>query len=135
MLVLTRGKDTVVHIGGDIAVIVRNLTPGQVVIQIDCPSALMLKTAAGVGAGSPVNAGADNGITPSGPARSRASVVMGVEDVVCIGDDVSVKVVALLPLGGFPNRVRLGFTAPRELSISRSDSLRNEGPGGPEGDS
>lgn len=135
MLVLTRGIDTAVHVGGDIAVVVRSLAPGQAAIEIDYPSALMLKTAAGSPAGSTVSAGVGNGMAPAGPARSMASVVLAVEETVWIGESISVKVVAFLPTGRFPHRVRLGFTAPRELRISRDDFLRKEGLSGPEGGS
>jgi len=135
MLVLTRGKDKAVYIGGDIAVTVRRFAPCQVAIEIDYPHGLVLKTAAGVVDGEPVNAGADTGVAPSGPARLRASVVMAAEDTVWIGEDISVKVVALRPSSGFPHRVRLGFTAPLELRISRNDIVRDEGPVGPEGGS
>jgi len=135
MLVLTRGKDKAVHIGGDIAVTVRRFAPCQVTIEIDYPPGLALKTAAGVVDGEPVSAGADTGMAPSGPGRLRASVVMAAEETVWIGEDISVKVVALRPPRGFPHRVRLGFTAPLELRISRNDFVRDEGPGGPEGGS
>ena len=128
MLVLTRNKDTAVNIGDDIDVTVRHLTACQAIIQIDYPSGLTLKTAAGVVDGEPVNAGAGNGIPPSGPARLRASVGMGVEDTVWIGDSISVKVLGLLTTGGFPCRAQLGFTAPRELRITRSELERHKGP-------
>jgi sRNA-binding carbon storage regulator CsrA len=129
MLVLTRNKDAAVNIGDDIAVTVRRFAPCQVTIQIDYPPGLTLKTAAGVVDGEPVNAGAGNGIPPSGPARLRASVGMAVEDTVWIGDSVSVKVLGLLTTSGFPCRARLGFTAPRELRIMRSELERHKGPG------
>jgi sRNA-binding carbon storage regulator CsrA len=135
MLVLMRSKDTVVNIGDDIAVTVRRFAPSQVTIQIDYPPGLTLKTEARVVDGGPVNAGADAGVAPSGPAGLRASVVMGREETVWIGESISVKVVGLLPPGGFPHRVRLGFTAPRELRITRDDFLRNKGPAIPDGGS
>jgi len=45
MLVLTRSKDTVVHIGDDITVTVREIAHTEAVIQVDYPPRLALKIA------------------------------------------------------------------------------------------
>ena len=73
------------------------------------------------------------GIYPTGPAlfkRMPAMLVLmrRVGESICIGDDVSVKVVSV-----DRNRVRLGITAPQHVRVDREEvaEKRRLGIGGP----
>ncbi len=133
MLVLTRTRNTTVRIGADISVTVREFVPAGVRVEIEYPPALPLRGPAGPVQGrpapeagqplpSPADAGAaSDAAKPAAPARLRASFSLCQEDELWLGDQIMVKVVALMGAGDVPSRVRLGFQAPKDLRIERSD--------------
>jgi len=143
MLVLTRTRNTTVRIGADISVTVREFVPAGVGVEIDYPPAMALRGPAGPIQGRPApDATAPHG-SPAGapfavsgaaelpafaaalataaPDRLRASFPLCQEDEFWLGDQIMVKVVALMGAGDVPSRVRLGFQAPKDLRIERSD--------------
>ena len=121
MLVLSRSKDMAVHIGDEIAVTVREFRADSVIVQVDCPAGLILKNEEGEIKGEPC--GAQNvGEAPSaGLTGLRATSALKMEEVLSIGDEVTVKVLEFVNLTGHSPQVRLGFRAPANLHIIRSE--------------
>jgi sRNA-binding carbon storage regulator CsrA len=121
MLVLSRSKDTTVLIGDDIAVTVREFNADSVVVQIDCPSGLILKNAEGDVRGEPCSA-PDADATPSTSlTRQRATTALKMEEVLSIGDEITVKVLEFVDWEGHSPKVRFGFQAPANVRIIRSE--------------
>ena len=126
MLVLTRNKNTAVRIGSEILITVREFRAGEVALEVDYPSHLALKGPGGAVAGEQIASEGAAETPPSGATKLRASLALKLEDVIWIGDEILVKIVALQNPTGIPYRVRLGFQAPICLPISRTDA--KEGP-------
>ena len=125
MLVLTRNKNTAVRIGSEVLITVREFRAGEVTVEVDYPSHLTLKGPGGAVSGEPIASAGGDEKPPSGPTKLRASLASKLEDVIRIGDEILVKIVALQNPTGIPYRVRLGFEAPIYLRIERTDYKGN----------
>jgi sRNA-binding carbon storage regulator CsrA len=104
----------VVRIGDDIAVTVREFRPDSVVVQVDYPTGLILKNAEGEVKGEPLH-----GEVPS--TGLKAMTALKIEEVLSIGDQITVKVLEFFSFKGHPCKVLLGFRAPANLRITRSE--------------
>ena len=121
MLVLTRGKDMAVRIGNEIVVAVREFTADSVVVHVDCPAGLILRNAQGEIPGDPCGANDAHKTTSTGLKCQSATIPLTMEEVLSIGDEITVKVLAFDNMAGHSPKVRLGFRAPASLRIVRTE--------------
>jgi len=115
MLVVTRTRNTAVAIGDDVLVAVQEFGADHVVLLTKLPAGIALRGPEGIIETQQVADGA----TPSGIVEGLAR--LKVEDDLQIGDDVTIKIVEFKTHNGFPNRVRLGITAPPARRITRPE--------------
>ena len=125
MLVLSRNKEEVAHIGNEIAVTVLDFGPDEVAVQVDYPSDRVLRILRKANGEQETVQEAASQSGAESPKR-RAKVSMKTDDVLSVGDDIRMMVLALQKSDGVLHRARLGFSAPRELPIWRSGHPRDD---------
>ena len=124
MLVLTRKKDESILIGDDVIVTVRGISPGEVLLHVDCPAEVALskgprQDAHGQSIPRPAPPAADQ---PPGP-RPPTAVDVTTEESLRIGADVRMTIEGIRCPRGHAARIRVGIVAPPEVRVFRKEIL------------